>query len=138
METSFDQWHNAKLVNTRADVSPDACKYVILMKTTKNFNVEQDLQRHLSLRNKPLVWFIKQFTRLCVRVEYADIFVQRELNHFGRIAQDVSSRIVQKLFQKTYDTQTVVAPTWIINKIWPEHKPFKTVSPETFRDWLLS
>lgn len=138
--THFSQWQTTKQFNLRTNVKLETCKYVLLLQTKDSFNLEKDLQKALSLNKKHLSWFVKKFPQHLARVEYADIFSQIESRHFGPIYYKSCYGIVRKLYEKEYGpyNPTIIAPTWVLRKIWPEQVPYKNISPETFRDWLIA
>lgn len=138
--TPFLQWKAAKQFNLNTNVTLEECKYVVLLRTKDCFNLEKDLQNALKLNKKHLSWFLNKFRQHLARVVYADIYSQIESRHFGPIYYKACFGIVRNLYEKEYGPHntTIVAPTWLLRKVWPEKVPYNNISPETFRDWLIA
>ena len=136
---SFPQWDLARRLNLQTNVSPDECRYVVLLTETYSFRVEKDLKKTLKINKKPLVWFVKTFREHRVRVEYTTCFTQSELNVLGPIASQQSHGIVRRLFQKQYpSTVRLVGGKFHVRRVWGDACPYASLSIETFRDQICS
>ncbi|GBN05072.1 hypothetical protein AVEN_117941-1 [Araneus ventricosus] len=137
--TSFPQWASVRRFNDLTGVSPETCRYVLLLETASAFDVEKVLKRALKINKIPIIWFIQTFQKHGVRVEYATLFTNQELKVFGLIASQQAYGIVQKLLQKTHGTSkpTYVVQSWCVKKLWSGRNRSETMSPETFRDRII-
>lgn len=125
MEIPFQQWLPAKKFNQH--VASSAHHYVILLTNTKSFNIDHDLKHFLHITKKPLVWFSKKFKQHGIKVEYATVFSQKDIQSFGPLSTNVSNGIVRYYLQSKYcDSVVFVCPASFAKNI-----PFKTISPET-------
>lgn len=137
---SFLQWESARVFNKETGISPNDCQFVILIQKTNLFQVERDLKKTLKVTRKPLKDFITKFRQHRVRVEYVTLFLPQDLKSLGPIADQQTSGIVSRLFDKIYSVSkpTLVATPGCIKNVWFDRKPFPTMSPETFRDYLFT
>lgn len=136
----FLQWESVRQFNKETGVSPDDCKFVVLLKNTNSFQVDIDLKKTLKITRKPLKWFIDIFRQYRVRVEYVTLFLPQDLKSLGPIADQQTIGIVSRLFEILYSTSkpTLVATPGCIKNVWFGRNPFSTTSPETFREYILA
>lgn len=125
MDQTFVQWKEARQLNEIIGI--DACQWVVLLPYTQHFNVEKDLKKTLGITKQPLVWFVQQFKKYKVRVEYATVFTDKELETFGPVGISTSQGMVAVLLQKFYPPETIV--------VCPKRytvKRYKCISSDTF------
>lgn len=121
-------------LNKEIGVSVLDCKYVLLLMRTKKFNLLQDISNTLRISRKHIVWFIQQFRKHGVRVEYATLFPEDKISKLGSIAKHTSNEIVSILLQETYGTDITLV---CFNKTWLGNKKRKIITTDTFSDMLL-
>lgn len=136
---TFPKWAPATAFNDTTGIPSETCQYVVLLQPEGNFNLVQDLRRHLKLSKKREEWFLNELKKHRARVEYVELYSKKDRKRFGPIIQHVGYGIVRNHFRKTYGSKkpTLVAGTWLLKKVWPEHNAYPDISPETFRDRLL-
>lgn len=137
---SLPQWDSVRLFNKETGLSPNDCKFVVLIHKTNSFQVEIDLKKTLKITKRPLKDFIEAFKQHRVRVEYATLFLPADLKTLGPIADQQTCGIVSTLLNKLYcvSKPTLVATPGCIRNVWSGRNPFPTMSFETFRNYIFA
>lgn len=125
--------------NLKLGVSPEHCKWVVLLDSTENYKVVQDLKKNLKISNKPNDWFIRVLRNERARVEYTQGLTRKEGQVLGPQFRVTSYGILRQHFKKTYSPASVqlVATPGILKKIWDNQAcPYGSIHPDSFRDRL--
>jgi hypothetical protein len=130
---NFVQWNNAKQLNKLIGSEKNNASFVLLLKNTTQFDVENDIKSTLYLQKKSLNWFIEKFKQIGVVVEYATIFTNNEIKLLGPISSSVSDDICNLYIKTLYDPNRVrlVASFKTLGN-------FRIVTPADFTETLLT
>lgn len=131
MTAEFPQWNSVERLNQIIDTP--VCNYVLLLTGTESFNIEEDLKKTLHITKRPVNWFVEKFKFYGVRVEYATIFCEKDIRHFGPISQTTSEGICKQYLRSKYPPSViVVCPPGFAKQL-----PFESINPETLVQKLI-
>lgn len=105
-------------------------RYVLLLPRTERFDVQEDIQKILNIRDKPHLYTVERFLNLGVTIEYFTTFSRIDKLKLGPVATDVPEKICLRKYKKLYfpdrDTITFVGSKFLANK-FPEDIRFISV-----------
>lgn len=105
-------------------------RYVLLLPRTERFDVQEDVQKILNIRDKPHLYIVELFLKLGVAIEYFTTFSQIDKLKLGPVATDVPEKICLQKYKKLYfpdrDTIAFVGSKFLANK-FPEDIRFISV-----------
>lgn len=113
--------------------------YILLIHTSRFFELERDLQLLLRLKSKPISWFLEIFKQWKVHVHYFTLFTTKERFRLGPITKDISESICKRRIEKIYHRHlteasiTLVGPAYLKHKI----KGFNIISCQDFVSQIL-
>lgn len=126
MLSNFSKWN--ALIEFNKIVNEKTAKYIILIPTSNQFLLLEDLQL-LFKRKYQMFQFIQLFKRLECYLVYFTVFTRKQRRLMGPIAEETSSKIctilLNKLLKKMNPNIQIVGPPYLKQK-------FKLITFEQF------
>lgn len=103
-------------------------RYVLLLPRTERFDMQEDVQKILNIRDKPHLYIVERFLNLGIAIEYFTIFSRIDKLKLGPVATDVPEKICLQKYKKLYfpDQITFIGSKFLANK-FPDYIRFVTV-----------
>lgn len=103
-------------------------RYVLLLPRTERFDMQEDVQKILNIRDKPHLYIVERFLNLGVAIEYFTTFSRIDKLKLGPVATDVPEKICLQKYKRLYfpDRITFIGSKFLANK-FPEDIRFVTV-----------
>lgn len=103
-------------------------RYVLLLPRTERFDMQEDVQKILNIRDKPHLYIVERFLNLGVAIEYFTTFSRIDKLKLGPVATDVPEKICLQKYKRLYFPYriTFIGSKFLANK-FPEDIRFVTV-----------
>lgn len=113
----FRRWRILNIFNDSCIKTPDMADYIILIPSSIQFKLEQDLQSLFSRKLK-MFQFQKIFKKMKCYLMYFTVYTKEEKRLSGPIAEDTSVKICSILLEEKIKNLNVqiVGPNYLKNK----------------------